>query len=154
MSSQPDGTYVVNVEPEIRDVTITVNAVVEGRVETMETMDFRALPLPSPEPVIGGFSGGRIDRQILVRAGRLEARMGEAFAFDLSYDIGSFDLITVRAGEQRRSPQPDGAALTEEMINYISDARSGQIITFANIMTRPGPDGEERPLGSMSFTIR
>jgi len=154
MSRQPDGNYIVNVEPGVRDVTITVNAMVEGRIETMASMDFRALPLPSPEPVIGGFSGGRIDRQVLTRAARLEAHMGDGFAFDLSYDVGSFDLITVRAGEQRTARQPDGATLTEEMINYINDARSGQVITFANIVTRPGPDGEERPLGSMSFTIR
>ncbi len=154
MTRQPDGNYIVNVEPEVRDVTITVNAMVEGRVETMERMDFRALPLPSPEPVIGGLSGGRIDRQVLVRAGVLEASMGEGFAFDLSYDIASFDLITVRAGEQRQERQQDGAELTPDMINYINDARSGQVITFANIMTRPGPDGEPRNLGSMSFTIR
>ncbi len=154
MTRQPDGNYIVNVEPEIRDVTITVNAVVEGRVETMETMDFRALPLPSPNPVIGGLSGGRIDRQVLISAGRIEAHMGEAFAFDLSYDVGSFDMRTVRAGEMRTSRQPDGAVMTQEMINYINDARSGQMIIFDNIVTRPGPDGQESNLGSMSFTIR
>jgi len=154
LSRQPDGNYIVNVEPDTREVTITVNAIVEGRVETMETMDFRALPLPSPEPVIAGSSGGRIDRQVLTRAGTVEATMGPGFAFDLSYEIGSFEMTTIRAGEQRTARQPDGATLTQEMINFINDARSGQVITFANIVTRPGPDGDERNLGSMSFTIR
>ncbi len=154
LSRQPDGNYMVNVEPDVREVTVTVNAMVEGRVETMHAMDFRALPLPSPEPVIAGSSGGRIDRQILNRAGRIEAHMGDAFAFDLSYDIGSYDLVTIVAGEQRTARQPDGSELTQEMRGFIDNARSGQVITFANIITRPGPDGQERNLGSMSFTIR
>ncbi len=153
LSRQPDGTYIVEVESGTREVTVTVNALVENRLEVMGRMDFRALPLPSPEAVIAGSRGGRIDRQVLARARRIEARMGEGFAFDLHYDVESFQMSTVIGGEIRRRNQDDGNELTSDMIQLINDARSGQEITFRDIWTKPGPDGRRRNLGSLSFTI-
>ncbi len=147
-----DGTHVVRIEPGTSNVTVSVNALVGGETRTMGESEFRARTVPDPVASIAGRREGRVDRQVLVAAGRITAEM-DRFEFDMSFDIGSFEMTTVVGGDFRRYRQEDGASFTDEMIGVINNARSGQEITFRGITTRPGPDGSTRNLGAIALTI-
>ncbi|MFP4064430.1 MAG: gliding motility protein GldM [Bacteroidales bacterium] len=149
---QDDGSHVVRVEPGTTEVTVSVNAIMDGETMNMGVSEFRARTVPDPVAYIAGKREGRVDRQLLVAAGRITATM-DRFEFDMSFDVGSFEMTTVVAGEFRRIRQDDGAALTDEMIRVINNARSGQEVTFRGITTRPGPDGTTRNLGAIALTI-
>ena len=154
LTRQRDGSYIVNVDPEVREVNITVRARVGDRLETMAVTPFRVLRTPSPTAYISGQRGGRIPRQLLTRPQTIvEARMAEDFVFDLQYEVARFQMQTEVAGELRRARQDNGNLLTNEMITLINNARSGQSITFTDIFTKPGPDGDDRNLGALSFII-
>ncbi len=147
-----DGSHVVRVEPGTTEVTVSVNALVGGETRTMGVSEFRARTVPDPVAYIAGRREGRIDRQLLTAAGRITAAM-DRFEFDMSFDVGSFEMTTVVGGEFRRYRQENGATLTDEMIRVVNNARSGQEVTFRGITTRPGPDGTTRNLGAIAFTI-
>ncbi len=154
LTRRSDGTYLVTVDPDVREVNITVRARVGDRLETMAVTPFRVLRTPDPTAYIAGQRSGRIPRQLLTRPQTIiEARMADDFVFDLRYEVARFEMLTERAGEIRRERQENGNTLTSEMISLISNARSGQSVTFTDIITRPGPDGRERNLGALSFTI-
>jgi|GEM_PF-570141 len=150
---QPDGQYIVETEEPRQIVTIAVNAIVEGQMERLDEMAFRVLPLPRPEARIAGYDGGRIDRQLLLRAGRIEASMGEDFLFaGVDWDVVSFEMITFVGGEQRTARQTDGSRLTQDMVRYLNDARPNQLFYFRTIRAS-GPGDESRLLGDLSFNI-
>ncbi len=154
LTRQRDGSYTVTVEPDVREVSITVRARIGDRMETMAVTPFRVLRTPAPTAYIAGQRSGRIPRQLLTRPQTIiEARMAEDFVFDLRYEVAHFEMITERAGEIRRANQESGNTLTSEMVTLVNNARSGQSVTFTNIFTHPGPDGEPRNLGALSFTI-
>lgn len=151
LTRQADGRYIVNVQPGTTQVTVTVNALVGNETRNMGVSQFRARTVPDPVAYIAGRREGRIDRQVLVAAGRIVPRM-ESFDFDMSFEIASFRMTTTIAGEFR-SFQSNSGAFNQEMIGVINNARSGQEITFRDIITRPGADGTTRNLGAIAFTI-
>ncbi|MDR4988973.1 MAG: gliding motility protein GldM [Bacteroidales bacterium] len=146
-----NGNYVVTLEPGTRDVVITVNALVGDEIRNMGENRFRGRTIPDPVAYIAGRREGRMDRQVLARAGRITAQM-EAFDFDARFNIASFRMTTTIAGEYRSYPAT-GNTFTEDMIRVIESARGGQEITFRDIITERGPDGTVRNLGAIAFTI-
>ncbi len=146
-----NGSYVVTLEEGTREVNITVNAMIGGELRNMGQSPFRGRNIPDPVATIAGRREARIDRQVLIRAGRIIAQT-EAFEFDARFDVASFRMTTTIAGEFRTFPSTSNA-LTQEMIRVIENARTGQEITFREITTAPGPDGRERNLGAIAFTI-
>ncbi len=145
------GSYIVNVDPGTQEVTVRVNTVIEGEAREMGQFLFRARNLPTPTAYIAGRRDGRVDRQLLTAVPAIEARM-ENFDFDARFEIESFRMTTTIAGDYRQF-QGTGSRFTDEMIRIIESARSGQEVTFRDIVTRPGPDGTTRNLGAISFTI-
>ncbi len=148
---QPDGSYIVRLTPGTREVSITVNAVVGDQVRNMGVSRFRGMTVPDPIAMVAGRRDGRIDRQVLRAAAGIAPRM-EGFLFDMRFEIASFRMTTTIAGEFR-SYQSEGSRFTEDMLSVFDNARSGQEITFRDIITRPGPDGTTRNLGAIAFTI-
>lgn len=146
-----NGSYIVTLEEGTREVTITVNALIGDELRSMGQNFFRGRTIPDPVAYIAGRREGRIDRQVLARAGRIAAQM-EAFEFDARFNIASFRMTTTIAGEFRSFPAT-GNAFTDEMLRVIETARPGQEITFRDIITERGPDGSTRNLGAIAFTI-
>ncbi len=153
ITRRPDGGYIVETEVPRQNVTIAVNAIIEGQMERLDEMEFRVLPLPRPEARIAGYDGGRVDRQILLRGGRIEASMGEDFLFaGVDWEVISFEMITFVAGEQRMARQTSGSEFTPDMERFLNDARPNQLVYFRTIRA-VGPGGETRLLGDLSFNI-
>jgi gliding motility-associated protein GldM len=146
-----NGNYIVTLDPGTRDITITVNALVDNEIRNMGESQFRGRNIPDPIAYIAGRREGRMDRQLLSRAGRIVAQM-EGFEFDATFNIASFRMTTTIAGEYRSFPAT-GNAFSDDMLRIIESARGGQEITFRDITTEIGPDGTIRNLGAIAFTI-
>jgi gliding motility-associated protein GldM len=151
LTRQADGSYIVQVQPGTREVTITVNAVVDGATRNMGTSNFRVRNVPDPVAYIANRREGRISRDELLLARAIIPRM-ESFEFDMNFEIESFSMVTTMAGDVRTF-RATGNQFTPEMLQVITNAGRGQRIIFENITTRPGPDGRVRTLSPLSFTI-
>jgi len=139
--------WIVRVPETADKAVITVTA--EGK--TMGSSEFRVKRVPDPQPTIAGITGGNIDRSRLVAAAAIIPSMPADFEFDLSFHITSFNFVGTRAGDIFQRPA-SGNRLTEEMLNYIQNARRGDRIWLEDIYAR-GPDGGTRRLGTINLTI-
>ncbi len=149
-----DGTFIVNVEDRnLRNVTVTVAAMIGNQVTELRDMEFRVREVPDPVAYVAGQRGGRIARQALAAATRVVARV-ERFDFDMAFEVGSFEMLSVRAGDDvRRYTQSNGSDFTPEMIQEINNARRNQQFIISDIRTRQAADGTIRELGSLTFVI-
>jgi len=140
--------WVVTVPETATTAVISVTA--EGR--NMGSSEFRVKRVPDPTATIAGTTGGNIDRARLVAAAAIIPTMPADFEFDLNFQITSFSFVATRAGDifQR---QGTGNRLSEEMVNYIQNARRGDRIWLEDIYAR-GPDGGTRRLGTINLTIQ
>jgi DNA-binding transcriptional regulator YdaS (Cro superfamily) len=117
----------------------------------MGSQTFRVRPIPPPTPYIANRREGRISREELALAASIIPRL-ENFEFDYNYQIASFTMLANIGGDIRRFVSQSNR-FTPEMIQAINSATRGQVITFMEIVTRPGPDGRALNLGSISFNI-
>ncbi len=148
---QADGKYVVRVQPGTRDVTINVNAVIEGSTRNLGSSQFRVRYVPDPVAYIANRREGRITRDELLLARAIIPRL-ENFEFDMNFEIDAFTMVTTIQGDVR-TYRASNNQFTPEMIQIINNATRGQRLQFENITTRPGPDGRARTLAPISFTI-
>lgn len=130
--------------------TAVISVIAQGR--TMGTSEFRVKRVPDPAATIAGISGGNIDRSRLLAATAIIPTMPADFEFDLNFQITSFSFVATRAGDIFQRPGT-GNRLTDEMINYIQNARRGDRIWLEDIYAR-GPDGGTRRLGTINLTIQ
>jgi len=140
--------WIVRVPETANTAVITVTA--EGK--TMGTSEFRVKRVPDPQATIAGINGGNIDRGRLVAAAAIIPTMPADFEFDLNFQITSFNFVATRAGDIFQRPG-SGNRLTDEMLNYIQNARRGDRIWLEDIYAR-GPDGGTRRLGTINLTIQ
>ncbi|HHN47723.1 MAG TPA: gliding motility protein GldM, partial [Bacteroidales bacterium] len=112
--------WIVRVPETASTAVITVKA--EGR--DMGSSEFRVKRVPDPTATIAGISGGQIARNRLIAAAAIIPTMPADFEFDLTFRISSFNFVAARAGEIFQRPG-SGNRLTDEMINYIQNARRG-----------------------------
>ncbi len=149
-----DGRYIVNVDDgSLRNVTITVGAMIGNQMTELRDMEFRVREVPDPVAYVAGQRGGRIARQALAAANRVVARV-ERFDFDMAFEVGSFEMLSVRAGDDvRRYTQINGNEFTPEMIQEINNSRRNQQFIISDIRTREAADGTVRDLGSLTFVI-
>jgi len=134
-----------------REAVITIRAVDGTSTRSMGSQTFRVRPIPPPVAFIAGRREGRITREELALAGSIIPRL-EGFEFDFSFQIASFIMLANIGGDVRRFVA-QGNRFTPDMIQAINNATRGQVITFMEILTRPGPDGRTLNLGSISFNI-
>jgi gliding motility-associated protein GldM len=140
--------WIVRVPETVSLATVSVKA--QGR--DMGSSEFRVKRVPDPTATIGGISGGQIEKSRLIAAGAIIPTMPADFEFDLTFQISSFNFVAARAGEIFQRPGT-GNRLTEEMINYIQNARRGDRVWLEDIYAK-GPDGGTRNLGTINLTVQ
>ncbi len=143
--------WIVNVPFGQRETIINVKATIEGIERDMGSKTFRVKNLPDPVAFIANKKEGMVNRNILVAAGAIIAKMPNDFDFDLSFRITSFKM-TLQRGLEVWSDKSNNNRLTEDMIRQINSANRGQKVWFENIVAR-GPDNLDRPLSPILLTI-
>jgi len=134
---------------------ITVKANVDGKIVDMGKTEYRIKSVPNFLATIDKRTQGLIDKPVLKLAGAIYATPPQEFEFKTKFDIKSFEMVTLKAGNYKiiRSDPDKKGRFTQEMLVEIDAAKKSQKFWFENIIAI-GPDGKERDLNTISLTIR
>ncbi|MBS4012563.1 MAG: gliding motility protein GldM [Bacteroidetes bacterium] len=146
-----DGKFTVRMTSGTREAKITVSALMDGGTRPMGSAEFRVRPIPNPTPKVAGLnSGAAVARERLQAVPRVTADP-EGFDFEAKFEIISFTMYTIEAGDLRPY-NARGGTFSNEMITAIGRGRRGQVFTFSDIIAR-GPDNTNRPLSAVVLKL-
>jgi hypothetical protein len=134
--------------------TISVYANVDGSRRLMGNMQFRVLPLPTPDAIVEGIRGsegaltvGRLSRLSLVEA------KAKDFVFEVDYEVVSFEVAFQGQGGMWSTMSSSNERFTNQQKQLFQQLRAGQRIMIEKIRAT-GPDGVIRNLNSITITVR
>lgn len=149
LQSTGSGKYKVRVDGGT-EATINVSAEMNGQVRSMGSFKFRVKRVPDPKPTIAGVSEGNVDKAKILASPYIIPNMGD-FVFDLNFTVSSFTFTIQLPNGDLIERQGNGNKLTEEMLNYIRQARKGTRMYLERIRAQ-GPDGT-RNIGTISLRL-
>lgn len=132
--------------------SVSVSAKLGDRMKSMGSVEYRVKNVPSPNAYIANTDGGTVGRDILIASGAIIPRMPPDFEFDLNFQVVSFNFSGNRKGDVI-DLKGSGNRLTEDMKNFIRNARSREKIILEDIYAK-GPDGKSRKLNSIVLTLQ
>ena len=115
--------------------TVTLFTTIDGKRKRMGAMEFRVKEVPPPKPFIGGKSEGVIEKQRMLAAGGIQAKLEDFDFKGVRYKIVSYSFTTVYKGDQV-TETVNGQKFTTRINAIINNTKSGNSITVANIMAR------------------
>lgn len=148
-------SYVVNPK-QLGMAKIDIFAEMDGRRLHMGEMEFRVKSIPDPVASIKTLEGyktnGLITKKELLDANGIDVMLSN-FDFDLNFKVTSFVLSYTLPNEFKIVEEVSKSdKFTERQINEIKSLLKWQKVTFEAI-TVVGPDGRQRKLNPMVFTI-
>ncbi len=147
------GTYMVEVPAGEKTATITASTMINGKKVVLGSYEFRIKRVPSPQATIAGISSGQIGRNELQAAGGIIPDMGDFEFGDYQYNIVSYTLSTIIAGDYKTSGTIRGGKFNDEALDIIGKAKRGQKLFFESIQAK-GPDGATRTLNPINIEIK
>ncbi len=150
------GPGVYSVMPGVQGdkATISVYANVDGSRRLMGNMQFRVLPLPTPDAIVEGIRGsegaltvGRLSRLSLVEA------KAKDFVFEVDYEVVSFEVAFQGQGGMWSTMLSSSERFTNQQKELFQQLRAGQRVMIEKIRAT-GPDGVIRNLNSITITVR
>ncbi len=151
IAEKGDGSYIVKPKVAGKNSSITVLATIQGKKREIETQVYRVKDVPNPIAKINGQSGGKISKNMLVAAGRLDVEM-ENFDFDLKFTVENFRISTVVEGYVRDATKSNKRKFSAEQLKMIKSLKRNQVLVIEKIMVK-APDGSTRELPPISFRI-
>lgn len=150
---QGAGNYFVEVEKGAKTVKVNVSIKHDNKqVVQLATQEFRVKPVPNPVVNVGGYIvGGKVDKEELLVAGRVAATMKDFDFEGYNYTVDSYTVSTYKGNFIDK--KNNGPRFNAEVMELINSARSGQRITFQDIMVK-SPKGELRNMGSIAVVIK
>ena len=115
--------------------TVTLFTTIDGKRKRMGAMEFRVKEVPPPKPFIGGKSQGVIEKQRMLAAGGIQAKLEDFDFKGVRYKIVSYSFTTVYKGDQV-TETVKGQKFTQRINTIINNTKSGNSITVSNIMAR------------------
>jgi gliding motility-associated protein GldM len=129
---------------------ITVIADIEGKKQTVGSMEFRIKRIPPPIAKVGGINEGKLSKGRLLAESGVFAVM-EDFDFELTYNITRFNVSVVKNGYQVDEPSKNNR-FTEQQKELIKGLARGSKV-FINDIKAVGPDKVTKSLGSVTITL-
>lgn len=131
---------------------LTVSALINGKVQTYPPKTYRLNRVPDPTPKVAGLNGGVIEKN------RLQAQTGvvaelENFLFDMKFEVKSFKVTVSSSGNFVQDEPSNSALFTPKQKQLISGRKRGELVLIKDIIAL-GPDGINRPLNPIIFTIQ
>ncbi len=146
------GNYFVEVNKGAKIVKVRISTKQNGSVLSLATQEFRVKPVPNPVVNIGGYIvGGKYDKEEILAAGRIAASMKDFDFEGYNFTVDSYMVSTYRGTFIDKKNV--GQYFSDEVKSIISNARTGQKISFEDIMVR-SPKGELRNMGSIAIVIK
>jgi len=115
--------------------TVTLFTNIDGKRTRMGAMEFRVKEVPPPKPYIGGKSEGVIEKQRMLAAGGIQAKLEDFDFKGVRYKIVSYSFTTVYKGDQV-TETVNSQKFTTKINAIINNTKSGNSITVSNIMAR------------------
>ena len=115
--------------------TVTLFATLDGKRTRMGAMDFRVKEVPPPTPKIGGKSEGVIEKQRMLAAGGIQAKLEDFDFKGVRYKVVAYSFTTVYKGDQV-TETVNGQTFTTRINAIINNTKSGNSITVSNIMAK------------------
>jgi len=134
------------------EATLTVNADFDGRNKTMGTMKFRIKKIPDPVGMVANSKGGNMNKNTLAAQPSVFAVL-EDFPFDLRFSVTKFSMYMARKGKDPINIESTNNLITTQMKEMLQAATAGTKVVFENIKA-VGPDGKQRSLGAVAFTLQ
>lgn len=151
ISKSSNGGYIVRVTKAGKAV-VSVVADINGKKQSMGSVEFRVKTVPDPVAQVLGMNGGDIDKARLQAAPTVDAKMKD-FDFDLSFKVTSFS-VSAQVGQYFLSEQVKGNRISQQVKqNIFSKVSKGSKVYFEDIKA-VGPDGRPRNLGVLKFVVK
>ena len=115
--------------------TVTLFTTIEGKRTRMGSMEFRVKEVPPPKPYIGGKSQGVIEKQRMLAAGGIQAKLEDFDFKGVRYKVVAYSFTTVYKGDQV-TETVTGQKFTAKINAIINNTKSGNSITVSNIMAK------------------
>ncbi len=114
---------------------VTLYTNIDGKRTRMGEMEFRVKEVPPPKPYIGGKSDGIIEKQRMLTAGGIQAKLEDFDFKGVRYKIVSYSFTTVYKGDQV-TETVNGQRFNAKINAIINNTKSGNSITVSNIMAK------------------
>ncbi|MCQ2608226.1 MAG: hypothetical protein MJ197_06020 [Bacteroidales bacterium] len=151
ISKSSSGGYIVKVT-KAGKATVSVVADINGKKQSMGSVEFRVKTVPDPVAQVLGMNGGDIDKARLQAAPTVDAKMKD-FDFDLSFKVTSF-TVSAQVGAYFLSEQVKSNRISPQVKqNIFSKVSKGSKVYFEDIKA-VGPDGKPRNLGVLKFVVK
>jgi gliding motility-associated protein GldM len=149
---RPDGKdwMVYDLPSNVREASVTVNAIFSGKSKNMGAYTFRLKMVPDPVAKIGGKNEGFISKSLILASPYLVPEMPVGFDFALKFTVISFTFVTESSGDIHEV-RVQGNRLTPDIVKMITTAKKNKRIWFEDIRVK-GPDGE-RTVSSISLKV-
>lgn len=147
-----DGDYFVEVNKGAKIVKVKVSAKDDkGKIVDLGIQEFRVKKVPDPVVKIGDITGGKVEKEVLLSIGRVMAVMKDFDFEGFNYVVDSYTVSTFRGTFIDKNNK--GPKFSNEVIELISNAKTGQRIQFQDICVK-SPKGEVRNVGSINIQIK
>lgn len=118
--------------------------------KVIEKLEFRVKRVPDPVAKVAGKKSGKISREDIIKAGKVEADM-ENFDFDLRFTVVSFTISFTKDGNVLQETSKSNS-LTKAQMELLAKAEPGQKVYIEDIKCA-GPDGGIRSLSPLALEI-
>jgi gliding motility-associated protein GldM len=149
------GDYQYEVWPKKAEgeAVLTVTAQINGRTQNYPAQRYRLFKVPDPVPKVGGKSGGKIEKSVLMAQTGVLA-IQDKFLFDMKFEVTGFKVMVSSSGNFVEDVASTSALFTPEQKRLISSRKRDDIVIIKDI-TAIGPDKIPRnDLPSITFTIQ
>jgi gliding motility-associated protein GldM len=149
---QQGALWIIKPGDNAKNVTISVTAELDGRMQPMGSREYRVKALPKPGAYFKSgeneYSDGNISRGALLNnSATVIASYGPDGLLDLPFQITSFKVnINGTLTEAR------GNKFTREQLDRLSKLKMGAIVVITDIRAK-GPDGKETRLSPIPLSL-
>jgi gliding motility-associated protein GldM len=146
------GSYIVKPE-SLGKCNISVTATVNDEQKNMGTREFRVKRVPNPEPSLFNIKEKSVTRSQLSSVQGVVAKMPIDFDFDLPFDVLSFTIEVIQAGNFVKAESSNSNRFTEAQRKIMTDAKVGSKIYITNIKAKAKGINDVRDLPNVDYQV-
>lgn len=152
--SGANGNYVVSVGGGQvgQEVSINVSATNAGKTVNLGAQKFRVKGIPAPVAKVGGRAGGDVASVQLKSETEIEADLDD-FPFDVQFKIQRYKLTIIKPRSDAVTIAGSGGSFTGAVKAALNSITPNTRVFFEDIVS-VGPDGRQKILPSLAFTVK
>ncbi|MCL2247242.1 MAG: gliding motility protein GldM [Lentimicrobiaceae bacterium] len=131
------GTYNISIPESLIGKTVTISAIADmnGKQQTMGSVNFRVKRVPDPVAALGGSNkgGGKVSKAELLANPFILADMGTDFVYDLKWTVNSYQVTFLIKGIEDAPIVCNNRQFSDAIKNKINSCGTGTTIFFSEI---------------------